>query len=318
MSPTAPESSAFCTPLPTLPPGALVGVVAPAGPAPEEKVARIPATLEAMGYRARLYPSCHARKGFLSGDDDLRGRDLEAAFADPEVAAVFAVRGGYGSGRLLDRVAWPRLLAQPKPFVGYSDLTALQTQFTNAGRIVFHGPMLASDLVDSPVPPDQLGFGILRDGLRAGTRWAPPLEAPLFSRPGTVEGRVIGGNLSLIASLLGTPYALDVRGGLLFLEEIGEAPYRVDRLLQQLRHAGVLAEARGFILGRFSGAESPADVLADYLAPLGRPVLGGWPAGHGAGARVLPLGAHAAMDAAAGSLTFRQDVLAPAAGCGHA
>ncbi|MBM3874167.1 MAG: LD-carboxypeptidase [Verrucomicrobia bacterium] len=318
MSPIAPESSAFAAPLPTLPPGALVGVVAPAGPAPEEKIARIPATLEAMGYRARLYPSCQARKGFLSGDDALRATDLEAAFTDPEIAAVFSVRGGYGSGRLLDRVAWPRLLAQPKPFVGYSDLTALQAQFTNAGRIVLHGPMLASDLVDSPVPPDQLGFGILRNGLRAGTRWAPAREASLFSLPGTAEGRVIGGNLSLIASLLGTPYALDVRGGLLFLEEIGEAPYRVDRLLQQLRHAGVLAEARGFILGRFSGTESPADVLADYLAPLGRPVLSGWPAGHGPGAQILPLGAHVTMDASAGSLTFRQDVLAPAAGSGHA
>lgn len=313
-----PASSQPPTALATLPTGAQVGVIAPAGPAAAEAVARIPATLEAMGYRARLYPSCQARRGFLAGDDDLRARDLEDAFADPDIAAVFSVRGGYGSGRILDRVAWPRILAQPKPFVGYSDLTALQAQFTNAGRIVFHGPMLASDLVDSPVPPDRLGFGILREGLNAGTRWAPTLEAPLFSHPGAAEGRIVGGNLSLIASLLGTPYALDVRGSILFLEEIGEAPYRVDRLFQQLRHAGVLAEARGFLLGRFSGADSPADVITDYLAPLGRPVLSGWPAGHGPGARILPLGARVRVDAAAGSLTFLQDVLAPRAGSGHA
>lgn len=304
--------------LPTLPLGALVGVIAPAGPAPAEAVARIPATLEAMGYRARLYPSCHARKGFLSGEDDLRARDLEAAFVDPEIAAVFSVRGGYGSGRILDRVSWPRLLAQAKPFVGYSDLTALHAQFTNAGRIVFHGPMLASDLVDSPIPPAKLGFDILREGLRAGTRWTPARETALFHHPGAAEGPVVGGNLSLIASLVGTPYALKVRGALLFLEEVGEAPYRVDRLLQQLRHAGVLAEANGFLLGRFSGADSPAEVLADYLAPLGRPVLSGWPAGHGPGAQVLPLGTPVALDASAGTLTFLQDVLAPGTGSRHA
>ncbi len=315
---TSPAARLPSRPVPTLPRGSLVGVIAPAGPAPAEAVARIPGLLEGMGYHARLYPSCHARKGFLAGDDDLRARDVEAVFADPEIAAVFSVRGGYGCGRLLDRISWPRLLAQAKPFVGYSDLTALHAQFTNAGRIVFHGPMLASDLVDSPIPPDTLGFHILREGLGAGARWAPALETALFHHPGRAEGPVVGGNLSLIASLVGTPYALNVRGAILFLEEVGEAPYRVDRLLQQLRHAGVLAEASGFLLGRFSGAESPTEVLADYLAPLGRPVLSGWPAGHGPGATVLPLGARAMMDAAAGTLTFLQDVLAPGTGSGHA
>ncbi len=316
MSLPAPPSSS--SPLPTLSPGALVGVIAPAGPAPAEAVARIPATLEAMGYRARLYPSCHARKGFLAGDDDMRAHDLEAAFSDPEIAAVFSVRGGYGSGRVLDRVAWPRLVAHAKPFVGYSDLTALHAQFTNAGRIVFHGPMLASDLVDSPIPPAKLGFDILREGLGAGTRWAPAPETALFGCPGVAKGPVVGGNLSLIASLVGTPYALDVRGAILFLEEVSEAPYRVDRLLQQLRYAGVLGEAKGFLLGRFSGADSPAEVLADYLAPLRRPVLSGWPAGHGPGAQILPLGARVMMDASAGTLTFLQDVLAPGTGSRHA
>lgn len=316
MSPSASRPNPL--PLSVLPQGALIGVIAPAGPAPDGTVARIPATLAAMGYRARIYPGCHARSGFLAGGDDIRARDLEAAFADPEVAAVFSLRGGYGSGRLLDRLSWPRILKSAKPFIGYSDLTALHAQFTNAGAIAFHGPMLASDLVDSPFPPERLGFDILRTGLVAGTTWSPVRETVLLQLPGLAEGRVVGGNLSLIASLVGTPYALDVRDAILFVEEIGEAPYRVDRLFQQLRHAGVLAGARGFLLGRFSGADSPAGVLADYLAPLGRPVLGGWPAGHGAGARILPLGARVAMDASAGTLTFLQDVLAPGPGTGHA
>lgn len=299
-------------PLPTLRPGALIAVVAPAGPAPAEAVARVPAVIESMGYRARLYPGCHERLPFLAGPDARRRQDLMDAFADPEIDAVFCLRGGYGSGRLLDQIDWQAVLSRPKPFIGYSDITALQAQFTNAGLVTFHGPMLTSDLVRSTLSPEAHGYGILRDGLVAGTVWQPALEPSLLTVPGRASGKLVGGNLNLIVSLLGTPYALDLRDSLLFLEEVGEAPYRVDRFLQQLRLSGALALPRGFVLGRFSDAESPADVLADYLTPLGKPVLGGWPAGHGPGATVLPLGADVTIDAHTGTLTFLQTVLAPA------
>lgn len=286
-------------------------MVAPAGPAPAEAVARVPDVVERMGYVPRLYPGCHERLPFLAGDDARRKRDFTDAFCDPSVAAVVSMRGGYGSGRLLDQLDWPLLFSHAKPFVGYSDLTALQAQFTNAGLITFHGPMLTSDLIHSPFSPEELGYRILREGLVAGTTWKPALEPALFSHPGRTSGKLVGGNLTLVASLLGTPYALDVRDAILFLEEVGEVPYRVDRYLQQLRLSGMLADARGFVIGRFNGADSPADVLAEYLAPLGKPVLGGWPAGHGEGARLLPLGAQVEINADAGTLTFLETVVTP-------
>ena len=299
-------------PFATLQPGATIGVIAPAGPAKADAVARVPGLIEAMGYAPRVYPGCHERLPFLAGDDSRRRQDLESAFLDPEIDAVFCLRGGYGSGRLLDKIDWPAVLAHAKPFVGYSDITALQAQFTNAGIITFHGPMLTSDLIDSPHSPDELGFGILRTGLAAGTTWQPAREAPVFSAPGRAVGKLVGGNLSLVVSLLGTPYALDLRDAILFLEEVGEAPYRIDRLFQQLRLTGALNQVRGFVLGRFNEAANPADVVADYLAPLGKPVLGGWPAGHGPFNTLLPLGGQVEIDATRGTITFLQTLLAAA------
>jgi muramoyltetrapeptide carboxypeptidase len=285
--------------------------VAPAGPAPAEAVERAPAALAALGYRCRIFPGCRERLGFLAGTDERRCADLQSAFADPGIDAVLCLRGGYGSGRLLDRIEWRKLLAHPKPFIGYSDITALHAAFSNAGRISFHGPMLASDLMSPSHPVESLGLGVLREGLPAGTLWRPQLESALLHRPGTAAGRLVGGNLSLLCSLLATPWALDIRDGVLFLEEVGEAPYRIDRLLNQLRLAGALEQARGFLLGSFSGSEDPSDVLAHYLGSLDKPVLGGWPAGHLPRNTLLPLGARVLLDADRGSLQFLETVLQP-------
>jgi len=305
------------SPFATLQPGATIGVIAPAGPATADAVARVPGLIESMGYVPRLFPGCHERLPFLAGDDSRRRQDLEAAFLDPEINAVFCLRGGYGSGRLLDRINWPAVFAHAKPFVGYSDITALQSQFSNAGIVTFHGPMLTSDLINSPHSPDELGFGILRTGLSAGTTWQPTREAPVFSAPGRAIGKLVGGNLSLVVSLLGTPYALDLRDAILFLEDVGEAPYRIDRLFQQLRLTGALNQVRGFVLGRFNEAANPAEVVADYLAPLGKPVLGGWPAGHGPFNTLLPLGSPVEIDASRGTITFLQTLLGAAPDSRH-
>ena len=299
-------------PFAPLVPGATLGVIAPAGPAPAEAVAQVPALIERMGYVPRLFPGCHERLPFLAGSDARRRQDFMDAFTDPGIDAVICLRGGYGSGRLLDQIDWPVVFAHKKLFIGYSDISALQAQFTNAGLVTFHGPMLTSDLIRSPYTPEELGYDLFRTGLSAGTTWKPDLEPSLFTQAGRTSGKLVGGNLSLITSLLGTPYALDLRDAVLFLEEVGEVPYRIDRYLQQLRHAGALDQVRGFVLGRFNDAESPADVLAEYLTPLRKPVLGGWPAGHGVGARVLPLGVPVEVDATAGALTFLETVIAPA------
>ena len=302
-----------------LAPGSLIGVVAPAGPSPAEQVELVGPLIEAEGWTARLYPSCWAADRYLAGSDDVRLADLHAAFADPDVAAILCLRGGYGCGRLLERVDPTLLKAHDKPFIGYSDITALHALRGRMGLFGLHGPMATSDLVRPGRENDrQALFNLLRKGLVRGTSWSPALEpstqgigASIQGVRGVAEGPLVGGNLSLVAALEGTPYAVPSQGAILFLEEIGEEPYRVDRMLVQLRQSGCLSAAAGFLIGRFSDAPCPRDVLEEFLAPLGKPILAGWPTGHGTPHLSLPLGPRVRLDAEAGSLTLLQDVVLP-------
>ena len=293
--------------------GDLVGVIAPAGPATAERVALVEPLFARFGLRTRLYPSCHARHSqhdFLAGDDALRLADLHAAFADADVRAVFCLRGGWGSPRLLAGVDTTLLRAHIKPFIGYSDITALHALLQRQGLMSFHAPMPASDLVIDGAEDDAAArFALLMQPLTAGRVFAPTLLPGAWHVGGAASGRLVGGNLSLVAALAGTPWALDARGAILFLEDISEARYRVDRLLTQLRQTGVADAAAGFLLGSFTEDADPTTLLREHLARLGKPVLAGWPAGHGQPNRALPLGAKATLDAAAGTLTLEQDVL---------
>jgi muramoyltetrapeptide carboxypeptidase len=297
-----------------LPAGALIGVIAPAGPADAERVAQVPALLARHGFQARLYPSCHARHPalpYLAGSDELRLRDLHQAFSDPAVDAVLCLRGGYGCMRLLDRIDTALLRRHPKLLIGYSDITALHALLAGLGLPSLHAPMPGSDLLHPDAGPDADAlFACLRDGLPAGRVLAPALAAGL-RQAGRATGRLGGGNLAVLAALVGTPWALPAQSSILFLEDIGEAPYRVDRLLAQLRLAGVLDAAAGFVLGGFTEAESPQAVLADYLLPLGKPVLGGWPAGHGRPNWPLPFGVPVELDAGRGCITVLETLLRP-------
>ena len=295
-------------------PGDLVGVIAPAGPSAPERVALVEPLFARFGLRARLYPSCHARHprhDFLAGDDATRLADVHAAFAAPDVAAVFCLRGGWGSARLLDRIDTALLRANPKPFIGFSDITALHALLAREGGVGFHGPMPGSNLVLEGNDDDaQALFELLMRPLPAGHCFAPGLAADSWRVPGRASGVLVGGNLSLVAALLGTPWAWPTAGTLLFLEDVSEALYRVDRLLTQLRLAGVLEGARGFVLGSFTEDGDPRAVLHEHLAGLGKPVLTGWPAGHAVPNRALPLGARVTLDADAGTLTLDEAVLA--------
>ena len=297
-----------------MPPGSLIGVVAPAGPAAPERLAAVPALYAGYGYRCRVYPGCSARNGYLAGDDATRLADLHAALADPEVAALHAVRGGYGCMRLLDAFDTTLLRTRPKLLVGYSDLTALQALWAREGLPTLHAPMAASDLLLPGRETDRDAlFTLLQGGLPAGAVLSPALEPTPLHVGGRAEGRLVGGNLSLVAALLGTPWAWDARGALLFLEDVGEDLYRVDRLLTQLRLAGVLDAAAGIVLGSFTEAEPPTALLQSLLQPLcerrHKPLLAGWPAGHGTPNRPLPLGLRAVLDADAGTLTLRETLL---------
>ena len=222
-------------------------MIAPAGPTPTEHAALVEPLFARFGLRSRLYPSCHARHAqhdFLSGDDATRLADLHAAFADDDVAAVFALRGGWGSARCSTASTRRCCAPTPKPLIGFSDITgtARAAGARRPGRLACADA--GSNLVrDGNEDDAQALFDLLMRPLGAGHRFGPAPAAAAWRVPGRVSGRLVGGNLSIVASLLGTPWAWPTEGTILFLEDVSEALYRVDRLMTQLRHAGVLAGA---------------------------------------------------------------------------
>ena len=328
-----------------LPAGSLIGIVAPAGPTSPERLAQVAPMFEARGYRVRLYPSCSARHEtlpYLAGSDAQRVADLHAALADDEVAAILCLRGGYGCMRLLQAVDATLVRTQRKLLAGYSDITALLALWSREGAPALHAPMATSDIVLPERSADREAFfALLRRGVRVGdvlrlaetptptptpsqvqspsqTQAAAAAAAPSaedlasITVPGLAEGRLVGGNLSLLAALQGTPFAWPAdEPTLLFIEDVGEEPYRIDRLLTQLGLAGALEAATGFVLGSFTQQAYPLEVLRDRLLPLGKPVLAGWPAGHGVPNQPLPLGLRMRLDARAGTLTLLQGWGAP-------
>jgi muramoyltetrapeptide carboxypeptidase len=293
-------------PFPALVAGSLIGVIAPAGPAAAERVARVEALYAAQGWRARLYAGCQAASGhglpYLAGDDALRAADLHAALADDEVAALHCLRGGYGTMRLLPQLDAALVRAHPKLLIGYSDITALHALWCREGLPSLHAPMPASDLLLPGREADaEALFALLHGGLEAGRVFAPTLQAasPGLHVPGVAEGRLIGGNLSLVAALLGTPWAWDARGAILFLEDLNEEDYRVDRMLTQLRLAGVFDQVAGVVLGSFTEMADPSGLLEERIASVcrraGKPLIAGWPTGHGTPNRPLPMGLRARL-----------------------
>lgn len=302
-------------PLRHLRPGDTVAVIAPSGPASAESQAALPALFDRLDLRVRWYASCRQRgpHAHLAGPDALRAGEINDALADPGIAAIVALRGGYGAMRLLPMIDTLRVAASRKPLVGYSDVTALHALWAHEGRLSVHAPMPASDWSRGEAgeaDADRL-LQALRRPLQAGHVWLPALE-PMrerVHRPGVAHARLVGGNLSLIAALQGTPFAPPLAGHILFLEDTSEDPYRVDRLLTQLLLAGALARVAGVLLGRFGDADvdGTAGVLAERLGPLGVPILAGWPSGHGQPNHWLPLGAPVKLDATQGQLTLAAD-----------
>jgi muramoyltetrapeptide carboxypeptidase len=233
---------------------------------------------------------------------------LNTAIRDPNVKAIFPCRGGYGLSRILDRIDYAAFRKNPKVLIGFSDLTALHLAIARKARVItFHAPMpqasLWRDDGDYAYAAQGLWRAVLADRYRGETGYV--IDLPAGQTPperlvgGTVRGRLVGGNLSLIAATLGTPYAIDAKGKILFLEDTGEAPYRVDRLFAQLRLAGVLDDAVGVIVGTFdkTDAREVAKVVRDYCAGLKKPVLSNFPVGHTVWNTTLPEGALAELNA---------------------
>lgn len=290
-------------------PGDPVMLVSPSGPTSPERVARGVELLTGWGLRPVLAPNAYARKGYLAGDDALRAADLNAAFDDPEIRGVLCTRGGYGAQRIVDAIDMAAVRRDPKVVAGFSDITALQFALWRGARLAtVHGPGAA--WLDERTPrrsAESLHAALMSTEPVTVTREPAEETAPVLV-PGTATGPLIGGNLCLVVSSLGTPDMPDLTGAILLIEDVGEPPYKVDRMLTQLRRAGALYGVAGVAVGQFTNCADAwpvtvADVLVERLGDLGVPVLGGLPVGHGIGQLTVPVGVPATLDAAAGTLT---------------
>jgi len=281
----------------TLERGDLVGVVAPGFAVRKKALDAGVLRLERSGYRVRLGPNVLAQDGYLAGDDEARASDLAGMLADPEVRAIWFARGGYGSARILRKVPWRKLGS--RVLVGYSDLTALFAAAVDrsAARCLY-GPVVTELGDDSTYHRPSLREALAGDPVTWRFRKRD------VRAPGTATGRLIGGNLTVLAHSLGTRFAPKAEGSILFLEEVGEQTYRIDRMLTQLQSAGFLDKLNGVVLGHFDvparrrfPADRPwQDVLGEAFGSLGVPVVSGLPAGHTAGKWTLPLGGMASLN----------------------
>jgi muramoyltetrapeptide carboxypeptidase len=301
--------------------GATVALVSPGSPVAENfGVPLARESFEAMGLRVRLGDSVRERRGYFAGDDRARADDLNAMFADPAVDAVFALRGGWGTARILPMVDFGAIRRNPKVLVGYSDVTALlNAVYARAGLVSFHGPMGVSRWTEYPLSHFRR---LLFDA--EAIEFANPVDTAgdLVQRenrvrtitPGRARGRLVGGNLSVLAGIVGSGYVPPWEGSILFLEDVDEGIHRMDRMLTQLALAGVLGAIRGFVFGRCTDCEPAADygsltleqVLADHVAPLGIPAWSGAMIGHVTDQWTLPVGAEVEIDAARGTLRMTE------------
>lgn len=281
-------------------PGARLAVIAPASSADPQRITRGIEALRALGYDAVAAEHLYGKQPpYFSGTAEQRLADLHRAFSDPSVAAIICARGGYGSNYLLASLDLDLIRAHPKPFFAYSDMTVLQTWLLDqTGLVAFHGPMVAADFslengVHLPSFHAALTGGLVQVGPEQGIR---------ILRSGHARGVMYGGCLSLLTSALSTPYEPKTEGRLLFLEDQGEKPYRIDRLLRQMILAGKFEGVRGFVFGEMLGCESPDDprlldrVILDVLRDFDVPIAIGLRSGHVSGGNVtLPLGIEAEL-----------------------
>ncbi|MEV0391081.1 LD-carboxypeptidase [Nonomuraea sp. NPDC050643] len=284
--------------------GDTVAIVSPSGPAAAVLLGRGVERIEGLGLK--VVTGAHAldrqRLDYLAGDDAARAADLQAAWCDPAVSAVFCSRGGYGAGRLLGLLDWDAMRAAGrKVLIGSSDITALHNAFAiELGVPTVHGPMVACDVIAGDEHgPEPLTWESLRAALFGASE---PVRGDRVLAPGRAEGVLTGGNLSLLASMCGTRWQPSFEGRIAFLEDVAEEPYRIDRMLTQLLQAGAFDGVRGIALGSWVGCGDPYPVLEDRLGSLGVPVVAGLAAGHGSPQMSLWLGELGVIDTESCSL----------------
>lgn len=305
---------------PRLAPGDTVAVVSPASPPSGRRLLALgQKRLAALGLQSAPGPHVLSERGYLAGSDEERLGDLEAAFRDPGVKAIFCSRGGYGVARFLDAFDPSLARRHPKALIGFSDITVLHLALQKAGLVSFWGPMPCTGSGWTPFSVRALKRALMSAAPVGRVPFTRERRARVL-RPGIGQGPITGGTLSLLASSLGTAYEVETRGRVVFIEDVGEEPYRVDRLMTQLVSAGKLSDAAGIAVGLFTDAEprhSPGkrtltleEVVADRLLPLGVPILANVAVGHVPNQLTLPYGVEARLDARAKTLEILESAVA--------
>lgn len=302
--------------------GDTLGICAPSSPhRSRENFYRAAATLVNMGIKVKPGPNLWEKNGYLAGTDKERAQDLNDFFSDPEISGIMAIKGGYGSARILEFLDWDAIRKNPKVFIGFSDITALHLALQKeTGLVTFHGPVFFQMAPERQNPYIIEGWRkALMTSKPLGTIPPAPEEEPFTYtiNPGRAEGPLVGGCLSLITQSLGTPHEIDTRGKILFLEEVGEEPYKIDGMLHHLYRAGKLQEAEGIVVGECHNCKpkehSPSfntgtfileEVLADIIGSLNKPAFYGLPLGHGRNIATIPMGIRARIDASNCELTI--------------
>ncbi len=298
-----------------LEPGDTIMFIAPAGELNKERITLAIQRLEAMGFVIKQQDNLFRQYGYLAGRDEQRAKELMAAFKDPEVDAIFPGTGGYGTTRILNMLDYRAIRRNPKILIGFSDITGLHLAINRkAGLVTFHTPSpqygLGSEGNLSDFSAKYFWRALLKSSyydengkrLKPGWTYEVPddIPQPIVIAPGKARGRLVGGNFSLVAATMGTPYEVQTKGNILFVEDVREAPYRVDRFLSTLKLAGKLDELNGVILGKFTRTEkegedpsefSVQDVFEQYFTDRGIPVIYDFPVGHFKQNATLPIGA---------------------------
>jgi muramoyltetrapeptide carboxypeptidase len=290
---------------PRLKPGDTIGIVAPAGPFDHDLFMQGLSALQSMGFRTRVPDAVFDKTGYLAGSDAQRARLVNQLFKETDVQAIVCARGGFGCLRMLPLVDFDIIGAHPKVFVGFSDITALLAAITRrSGLVTFHGPMVTPLATASELTLRSLSAAITSD---------TPLEiaptAGVVLQAGRATGPVIGGNLATLCHLLGTPFEAGFEDNILLLEDRGEAPYRIDRMLSQMKLAGSFKGIAGIILGSFKDCGNLDDIyriFQDRFQDLHIPILAGFDVGHGKQNLTLPVGMTATLDTDLQLLSFTQ------------
>ncbi len=304
-----------------LKPGDVIGIISPAS-SPDDpiKIENGVKYLEKLGYRTEVGKNVGKYNGYLAGTDDERLDDLHTMFNNKNVNAIFCVRGGYGSARLLDKIDYKIIAHNPKIFVGYSDINALQMAFfTKCGLVTFAGPMVAVDFEDKVSPfTEEIFWDMITSNKKIGRVENPNKEKFFILTKGRAQGRILGGNVSIINSLISTEYLPKLKDSILLLEEINEAPYRIDRMLNQLRIMKVLKSVNGIILGDFvkcveydteKRTLSLNDVIVEYFAGLKIPVIYNFRHGHLSEKVTIPFGLRTVLNASRGFVEINENAV---------